>query len=126
LQSRVYLQFGIADKTDLTYAALAEGPGAFIQAVINYRQKLGPGIKNDKIFSDSTISKCNLVCEKVKQFGIQNKLNMIRMPLMCKTGTGQNNREAAFLVWNENYMIYVIIYLILCLSATSYRVAHMA
>jgi hypothetical protein len=42
--------FGIADQKELTYAALAEGPGAFIQAVINYRQKLGPGIKNDKIF----------------------------------------------------------------------------
>lgn len=42
--------FDIADKKELTYAALAEGPGAFIQAVINYRQKLGPGISNDKIF----------------------------------------------------------------------------
>jgi 23S rRNA U2552 (ribose-2'-O)-methylase RlmE/FtsJ len=42
--------FGVADKKELTYAALAEGPGAFIQSVINYRQKLGSGVVNDKIF----------------------------------------------------------------------------
>lgn len=42
--------FDLADQKELTFAALAEGPGAFIQAVINYRQKLGPGISKDKIF----------------------------------------------------------------------------
>lgn len=67
-------------------------------------------IKGEKIFSDEAVGKFNYVCGKVKQFGIRNKLNMIQMPLMCKTGTGQNQREAAFLVWNENYMVYVIIY----------------
>ena len=46
--------FGIADKKELTYASLAEGSNTFIQAVINYREKLGEGINKDKIF-DVTI-----------------------------------------------------------------------
>ena len=30
--------FNLADDDNFTYAALAEGPGAFIQAVIKYRE----------------------------------------------------------------------------------------
>jgi 23S rRNA U2552 (ribose-2'-O)-methylase RlmE/FtsJ len=66
--------FGIADKKELTYAALAEGPGAFIQAVINYRQKLGPGILNDKIFGVTIHSEKGKYIEMGKQFmGFYNK-----------------------------------------------------
>ena len=66
--------FGIADKTELTYAALAEGPGAFIQAVINYRQKLGPGIKNDKIFGVTIHPEKGKYIDMGKQFmGFYNK-----------------------------------------------------
>jgi hypothetical protein len=43
--------FNIADKKEIIYAALAESEGAFMQAIINYRQKLGPGITKDKIFT---------------------------------------------------------------------------
>ena len=66
--------FGIADQKELTYAALAEGPGAFIQAVINYRQKLGPGIKNDKIFGVTIHPEKGKYIEMGKQFmGFYNK-----------------------------------------------------
>jgi len=60
--------FGVADQKELTYAALAEGPGAFIQAVINYRQKLGPGIKNDKIFGVTIHPEKGKYIEMGKQF----------------------------------------------------------
>ncbi len=66
--------FGVADQKELTYAALAEGPGAFIQAVINYRQKLGPGIKNDKIFGVTIHPEKGKYIEMGKQFmGFYNK-----------------------------------------------------
>ncbi len=66
--------FGIADQKELTYAALAEGPGAFIQAVINYRQKLGSGIKNDKIFGVTIHPEKGKYIEMGKQFmGFYNK-----------------------------------------------------
>ena len=68
--------FDLANKKDLTYAAIAEGPGAFIQAVINYREKLGNGIKNDKIFSVTIHSEKDNYIEMGKQFiGHYNKLN---------------------------------------------------
>lgn len=60
--------FGVADQKDLTYAALAEGPGAFIQAVINYRQKLGSGISNDKIFGVTIHPEKGKYIEMGKQF----------------------------------------------------------
>ena len=60
--------FGIADKKDLTYAALAEGPGAFIQAVINYREKLGNGIDKDKIFGVTIHPEKGKYIEMGKQF----------------------------------------------------------
>ncbi len=66
--------FGVADQKELTYAALAEGPGAFIQAVINYRQKLGSGIKNDKIFGVTIHPEKGKYIEMGKQFmGFYNK-----------------------------------------------------
>lgn len=49
----ILFMFGIADKKELTYATISNGPDSFIQSVINYRQKLGPGISKDKIFSVS-------------------------------------------------------------------------
>ena len=52
----------------ITYAALAEGPGAFIQAVINYRLKLGPVIKNDKIFGVTIHPEKGKYIEMGKQF----------------------------------------------------------
>lgn len=43
--------FNLADKKELTFATFAKSSNAFIQAIINYRQKLGNGIENDKIFN---------------------------------------------------------------------------
>ncbi len=60
--------FGVADKKELTYAALAEGPGAFIQAVINYREKLGPGVAQDKIFGVTIHPEKGKYIEMGKQF----------------------------------------------------------
>ena len=60
--------FNLADKKDITIAALAEGPGAFIQAVINYRQKLGPGIKDVKIFGVTIHPEKGKFIEMGKQF----------------------------------------------------------
>ena len=60
--------FGVADKKEMTYAALAEGPGAFIQAVINFRQKLGLGITNDKIFGVTIHPEKGKYIEMGKQF----------------------------------------------------------
>ncbi len=42
--------FDIGREKDLTYAALAEGPGAFIQAVLKYREKFNLVSKKDKFF----------------------------------------------------------------------------
>jgi len=60
--------FGVADKKELTYAALAEGPGAFIQAVINYREKLGSGVSQDKIFGVTIHPEKGKFIEMGKQF----------------------------------------------------------
>ena len=42
--------FDLASKKDLTYAALAEGPGSFLQAVLKFREKYDYNLKNDKYF----------------------------------------------------------------------------
>jgi len=66
--------FNLVDKKDITYAALSEGPGPFIQAVILFREKLGTGISNDKIFSVQIHSDKGKYLEMGKQFmGFYNK-----------------------------------------------------
>jgi len=60
--------FNLVDKKELTYAALAEGPGPFIQAVIKFREKLGNGISNDKIFGVRIHSEKGKYLEMGKQF----------------------------------------------------------
>lgn len=66
--------FNIADKKELTFAAIAEGPGPFIQAVILFREKLGSGVSNDKIFSVNIHSEKGKYLEMGKQFlGFYNK-----------------------------------------------------
>lgn len=67
--------FGVGDKKEMTYAALAEGPGAFIQAVINYREKLGPGISKDKIFGVTIHPEKGKYIEMGQQFvGFYNRI----------------------------------------------------
>lgn len=66
--------FNIADNKELTYAAIAEGPGPFIQAVILFREKLGKGVTNDKIFGVHVHSEKGKYLEMGKQFlGFYNK-----------------------------------------------------
>ena len=60
--------FNLADKKEMKYAALAEGPGAFIQAFINYRMKLGPGLDKTKIFGITIHSEKGKFIEMGKQF----------------------------------------------------------
>lgn len=60
--------FNLADKKELTYAAIAEGTGPFIQAVILFREKLGNGVLNDKIFSVQVHSEKGKYLEMGKQF----------------------------------------------------------
>ena len=43
--------FDLINNKDINYAALAEGPGAFLQAVIKFKEKFYNGIKKDKIFA---------------------------------------------------------------------------
>jgi hypothetical protein len=43
--------FNLADGKELTIASFAKSSNAFIQAIINYRQKLGNGVDNDKFFN---------------------------------------------------------------------------
>jgi hypothetical protein len=69
--------FDIADKKELTYALISDNPSTLTQSIINYRQKLGPGILKDKIFNimiQPNINKNNFV-ESGEQFiGYYNKL----------------------------------------------------
>jgi hypothetical protein len=60
--------FNIAENKELTYAAIAEGPGPFIQAVILFREKLGNGISKDKIFGVNVHSEKGKYLEMGKQF----------------------------------------------------------
>jgi 23S rRNA U2552 (ribose-2'-O)-methylase RlmE/FtsJ len=60
--------FNLVEKKEITYAALAEGPGPFIQAVILFREKLGSGISNDKIFGVTVHSEKGKYLEMGKQF----------------------------------------------------------
>ncbi len=46
----ILMYFDIASKKDLNYAALAEGPGSFLQAVLKFREKYNYDLKKDKYF----------------------------------------------------------------------------
>lgn len=68
--------FDIAEKKEMTYAALAEGPGSFTQAVINYREKLGPGVSKDRVFGVTIHSEKGKYAEMGQQFlGFYNRIN---------------------------------------------------
>ncbi len=88
--------FNIADQKELTYAALAEGPGAFIQAVINYRQKLGSGISKDKIFGVTIHPEKGKFIEMGKQFmGYYNKKNPGFLNIHETVSTGEAAKHTA-------------------------------
>ena len=66
--------FELAEKDKLVVASLAEGPGAFIQAVINYRKKIKKKINNDKLFGVTIHPEGNYI-EMGKQFMSYYKKN---------------------------------------------------
>lgn len=47
----ILYMFDIANNKNMTFATLAEGPGGFVQAIIQYRKKYKFDINNDKIFN---------------------------------------------------------------------------
>lgn len=66
--------------------------------------------KRKKILTDNTVAYSNDIFNSVTKYGIKNKLNNINKKLCCKTGTAQGNREASFVVWDRNYLIYFMVY----------------
>lgn len=60
--------FNIANNKNFSYAAIAEAPGSFIQALIKYREKFKLDIKNDKIFSVTIHSEKDNYIKMNKQF----------------------------------------------------------
>ena len=60
--------FDLADKKDLTYAALAEGPGSFLQAVLKFREKYKYDLKKDKYFGVTIHPENGKNIEMGKQF----------------------------------------------------------
>jgi 23S rRNA U2552 (ribose-2'-O)-methylase RlmE/FtsJ len=60
--------FDLASKDNLTYAALAEGPGSFLQAVLKFREKYGYDLKNDKYFGVTIHPEDGKNIEMGKQF----------------------------------------------------------
>lgn len=67
--------FDIGSKKDLNYAALAEGPGSFLQAVLKFREKYNYDLKKDKYFGVTIHPENGNNIEMGKQFlGHYNKL----------------------------------------------------
>ena len=60
--------FDLASKEDLTYAALAEGPGSFLQAVLKFREKYNFDLKKDKYFGVTIHAEDGKNIEMGKQF----------------------------------------------------------
>ncbi len=66
--------------------------------------------KREKILKDRTVEYSNDIYNGVANYGIRKKLSNINKKICCKTGTAQGNKEASFVVWDKNYLIYFIVY----------------
>lgn len=64
----IIVLFNLADNKNFTYAAIAEAPGSFIQAVIKYREKFKLDVKQDKIFSVTIHNEKDNYINMSKQF----------------------------------------------------------
>jgi len=60
--------FDLASNKNMTYAALAEGPGSFLQAVLKFREKFGFDMKQDKYFGVTIHPENGKNIEMGKQF----------------------------------------------------------
>lgn len=63
-----------------------------------------------KILKATTVEYSNEIYNGVTKYGVKNKLNTINKKICCKTGSSQENKEASFVVWDRNYLIYFMIY----------------
>lgn len=77
--------FELTSEDKLTYAALAEGPGAFIQAVIEYRKKFTKNIKKDRLFGVTIHPEQGNFIEMGKQFMSYYKKKYPRLLKIHKT-----------------------------------------
>ena len=83
--------FGIADKKELNYASISENPSTFIQAVINYREKLVNSIEKDKIYGIAIHSEKEKYIETGKQFlGFYNNYKPGLINIYPKRNTKKN------------------------------------
>jgi 23S rRNA U2552 (ribose-2'-O)-methylase RlmE/FtsJ len=64
----IFFIFDIADNNKMVIASLAEGPGAFIQAAIQYRKAIGIEIKKDRLFGVTIHPEQGNYIEMGKQF----------------------------------------------------------
>ena len=64
----ILMYFDISSKKDLNYAALAEGPGSFLQAVIKFRERYKYDLKKDKYFGVSILPEREGKIDMAKQF----------------------------------------------------------
>jgi 23S rRNA U2552 (ribose-2'-O)-methylase RlmE/FtsJ len=60
--------FDLCNKKEMTIATISEGPGAFTQAVINFREKFHNGVGKDNIFNVMVNPEKGKVSETGKQF----------------------------------------------------------
>lgn len=68
------LLFDLARSKNFTYAAVAEAPGSFIQAILKFREKFKLEVKNSKFFSVSIHNEKDNYINMSKQFlGYYNK-----------------------------------------------------
>lgn len=63
-----------------------------------------------RIISFKSINMVESLCKGTIKNGTKNQLQVIGKELAGKTGTSQENKEASFVVWCGNYLIYILIY----------------
>ncbi len=77
--------FSLADNKKMTFASLAEGPGAFIQAIIQYRKVFDFEVKKDKLFGVTIHPEQGKYIEMGKQFMSYYDKNYPKMLKIHKT-----------------------------------------
>ena len=88
----ILLFFNIGDMDNLLYITINEKSGGFIQAIINYRQKINNGLLNDKIINTNININNKLLLGK-EFLGIYNKSfpHLIINKYKKKNHTSKNN-----------------------------------
>ena len=66
--------------------------------------------RGERILTPQTVFYTESIAERVIKNGIRHRLDVIKKKIAGKTGTAQENKNASFVVWSKNYLIYVLIY----------------